>query len=92
VSNSPFSCSARAQIVLEGIRGTHGGEQPREQATSKGCRDLDITVCWRVEVDLGGVHDTFNLARALRLQGYSTSAEASTTATLRTLPRQPAFS
>ena len=48
------------QIVLEGIRGTHRGEPPREQAPSKACRDLDVAERWRVEVDLGCLQDAFN--------------------------------
>lgn len=56
------------QIVLEGIRGTHGGEPPREQAPPKGCRDLDVTERRGMEVDLGRLQDASNRARAVCVQ------------------------
>jgi len=56
------------QIILEGIRGTHGGEPPREQAPPKGCGDFDVTQRRGVEVDFGRLQDPFNRARAVGLQ------------------------
>ncbi len=45
------------QIVLDGIRGTHGGEPSREQASPEGRRDLDVTERRGVEVGLGRLQD-----------------------------------
>jgi hypothetical protein len=56
------------QIVLKGIRGTHGGEPLHEQAPPKGRRDLDVTERWGVKVELGRLQDASNLARAVCLQ------------------------
>jgi hypothetical protein len=56
------------QVVLEGIRGTHGGEPPRQQAPPKRRCDLDVTERRGVEVDLGRPQNAFNRAGAVCLQ------------------------
>jgi hypothetical protein len=56
------------QIVLDGMRGTHGSQPPREQAPPKGRGDLDVTQCRGMEVDLGRLQDGFNPGSAVRLQ------------------------
>jgi len=56
------------QIVLEGIRGTHGCELSREEASSKGRRDLDVAERQSVEVGFGSLDDSLNLASAIRPQ------------------------
>ena len=56
------------QIVLEGIRGAHGGEPSGEQAPPKGRRDLDVTERRGMEVGFVRLQDAFDFARAVCLQ------------------------
>jgi len=56
------------QIVLQGIPGTRGGELSREEASSKGRRDLDVAERRSVEVGVGRLQDCINWARAIRPQ------------------------
>jgi hypothetical protein len=56
------------QIVLDRIRRTAGGESERQEASPKGCRDLDVTKRWSVQVGFGRLKDCSNVVSAIRLQ------------------------
>jgi len=58
----------QVQIILDGLRGTHGGELSRQDAPAKGRCDLDVTERRGVEARVGRLKDASNLARAVRFQ------------------------